>query len=118
MIASDLLVQLTPVTFGGPSSELKKALDRLLGVMMPYFEASQGSTRHKSRYRQYPSLLGVGVAMEPDAEMEQIFAALIRRNAVEMHCPRQAAMVLRADEQPESARSKIRDALSRVEVRR
>ena len=37
-IQSDLMVWLTPVTFGGYSSELKKALDRIIPILLPYFQ--------------------------------------------------------------------------------
>ena len=37
MVGADLLVLLTPVTFGGYSSALKKVLDRSIGNISPFF---------------------------------------------------------------------------------
>jgi len=37
VIGSDLAVFFTPVTFGGYSADLKKGLDRLIGLVSPFF---------------------------------------------------------------------------------
>ena len=37
MVHSDLIIYLTPIMFGGYSSILKKALDRQIGRVLPYF---------------------------------------------------------------------------------
>ena len=40
VIGSDLAIYLTPITFGGYSSELKKAVDRIICLISPFFSAS------------------------------------------------------------------------------
>jgi multimeric flavodoxin WrbA len=117
VVASDLWVHFTPITFGGPSSQLKKALERIIGIVLPRFEVHEGLTRHSARYKRYPLLLGVGVAEDSGSEIEQIFGALIERNAIEVHCPSQASVVLRADTATHVARARVHDALSRMGVR-
>ncbi len=91
IINSDLVVYLTPVTFGGYSSKLKKALDRSIGLILPFFTRIEGEVHHVPRYDRYPRLLGLGVLPAPDPEQEQLFTALLRRNAINMHAPASAA---------------------------
>lgn len=94
IVRSDLLVFLTPVTFGGYSSELKKALDRSIGIVSPFFTRIHGEVHHKQRYAKYPSLLAIGVMDERDDEEAGIFSALVLRNAINIHAPAHAAGVV------------------------
>jgi multimeric flavodoxin WrbA len=93
-VQSDLVVFLTPVTFGGYSSELKKALDRSLGVMLPYFTKIHGKVHHKKRYEKYPKLIAVGTLHSSNPEEEKIFDELVSRNAINAHTPAYAAKVM------------------------
>jgi hypothetical protein len=114
VIQSDLTVLLTPVTFGGYSSPLKKAVDHLIGLVSPFFLRIDGETHHKTRYAKYPRLLGVGVMPEADAESERIFTTLVERNAINMHSPAHAAgVVLGRSEDPE-IRADVRSLLAAV----
>ncbi len=49
-IKSDLVIFYTPLTFGGYSSELKKALDRIICLIAPFFMKINGETHHQPRY--------------------------------------------------------------------
>ncbi len=90
----DLLVYLTPVTFGGLSSELKKAVDRLIPDISPFFARVQGETHHQRRYARCPSLIGLGVLPQPDRQAESIFKTLVEHNALNWRSPRTAAAVV------------------------
>jgi hypothetical protein len=114
VIQSDLTVLLTPVTFGGYSSPLKKAVDHLIGLVSPFFLRIDGETHHKTRYATYPRLLGVGVMPEEDAESERIFTTLVERNAINMHSPAYAAGVVLADETAPEIRVDMRSLLAAV----
>ena len=94
VIASDLVVYLTPITFGGYSSELKKALDRIICLVSPFFARIEGEVHHRPRYERYPALLGVGVLPQPQAEQEEIFSTLIGRNALNLHAPAHDSLVV------------------------
>lgn len=114
MIASDLTVLLTPVTFGGYSSELKKALDRAIGLLSPFFTRIEGEVHHRARYDRYPALLAVGWLAEPDEEEERIFRTLVRRNALNMHAPAWACGVVHRGEDPREVRTLIRPVVEAV----
>lgn len=113
-VQSHLVVLLTPVTFGGYSSALKKAFDRMVPIVSPLFIKVNGETHHKKRYARYPAMLGIGTLPEPDAEAERIFTTLIERNALNMHGPQHAAGVLLADADADTRRTAIAALLQEV----
>ncbi len=93
----DLLVYFTPVTFGGVSSELKKALDRLIPNISPFFTRVRGETHHRRRYPRSASLIGVGVLPAHDQAAETLFKTLVEDNATNFRSPRTAAAVVALD---------------------
>jgi multimeric flavodoxin WrbA len=111
---ADLLVLLSPITFGGYSSEIKKALDRSIGIVSPFFTRIGGEVHHKARYTRYPALLAIGVSADPDAEEERIFRTLVTRNAVNFHSPAHLAAIVRRDDEPEQMWRTIGRAVSDV----
>ncbi len=93
-IQSDVVTLLTPVTFGGYSSELKKALDRNAGLVLPFFTHIRGEVHHRPRYARYPALLAIGLLPQPDPVQERVFHTLVGRNALNMHAPWHDSRVL------------------------
>jgi len=91
---ADLLIFLTPVTFGGYSSELKKAVDRTLPVLLPYFTLVNGEVHHRMRYKRRQRLAVVGVQTSPDLESAHIFETLVERNAINIHSPAHGSAVI------------------------
>ena len=105
IIQSDAVIYLTPVTFGGYSTELKKVLDRNICLILPFFTKIDGEVHHKPRYNNYPSLLGIGVLPMHDPEQEQLFATLLNRNAINMHAPDNAAGFVYRNQGADSVRA-------------
>jgi len=116
-INSDLVVFLTPLAFGGYGSELKRAVDKLICLVSPFFETIRGEVHHQPRYPRYPRLLGIGVSATDDPEPARIFRTLVARNAINMHAPAHAAGVVNGGA-PNGARAEIRTLLSAVGVAR
>jgi multimeric flavodoxin WrbA len=116
IIQSKLVVYLTPITFGGYSSELKKALDRSICLVSPFFVKVDGEVHHRPRYEHYPCLLGVGVLAQHNAESERAFANLVERNALNMHAPAHAGGMVHGEGGPEGMRAGIRALLQAMEV--
>jgi multimeric flavodoxin WrbA len=102
---SDVLVYLTPITFGGYSSELKKALDRSLGVLLPFFKRIDSEAHHAQRYTHHQSIGVVATLEHPDAEAETTLRTLVTRNAINFAAAVHAVAVLDgpADEAREAA---------------
>jgi len=116
MIQSDLLVYLTPLTFGGYSSELKKALDRSIPNISPLFRLVRGEVHHVKRYVRNPRVVGIGVcASAPsDPEEEELFETLVHRNAINLHAPADGATVICVTEDDEAKRERIERAIEGV----
>lgn len=85
VIQSDLVVNLTEVTFGGYSSEFKRAQDHLIQNISPFFTVINGEVHHQKRYPRYPDQLMVGWMEAPDAQAEAIFRHLVFRNTLNMY---------------------------------
>ncbi|MGA2386375.1 MAG: flavodoxin family protein [Candidatus Bathyarchaeia archaeon] len=115
-IQSDLLVWLTPVTFGGYSSELKKALDRIIPILLPYFKVYHGQIHHQMRYTKYPNLLVIGT-QEPGADYEETFVALAERNMLNFRPPAHAVSVFQRDNDPKTVPAFVEEQLQKVEVK-
>jgi len=93
MVHTDLIIYITPIVFGGYSSILKKALDRQISRVLPYFTKIDGEVHHKKRYEKEQSLLGIGILDKLDAEKEEVFRTLVARNSINMWSPYQQAMI-------------------------
>lgn len=111
VVRADLLVILTPVTFGGYSSEVKKALDRSLGFLLPYFTTIKGHIHHARRYARYPDLLAIGTAPRRDKGLEAIFRDLVHRNSLNSHSRRQLAGVIEEGADPEVVIDRVSEML-------
>jgi len=114
-IQSDLLVWLTPVTFGGYSSELKKALDRIIPILLPYFQSYHGQIHHRMRYKKYPKILVIGV-QESGVDQEKTFMALAERNMLNFRPPAYAASVFKRDNDPKTISGFVEEQLKKVKV--
>ncbi len=113
-INSDLVIFITPITFGGYSSELKKALDRLICLISPFFMRIDGEVHHKPRYERYPNLIGIGLLNNEDMESERIFSTLVERNAINMHAPVHNSQIFLYNQTSEDIRQKIQSLFSKV----
>jgi multimeric flavodoxin WrbA len=94
MAKSDLVILITPVTFGGYSSELKKGLDRFIPVLLPFFKKYNGETHHATRYGKEWNLLGVGTLPLKDEEKQTLFRDLVQRNSLNMHSESSSSVIL------------------------
>jgi len=95
---SHLLVLLTPITFGGYNSTLKRAVDHMIQNISPFFTQINGETHHQKRYQNYPDFLAIGWMDKPDAQVESIFRTLTWRNALNFHAEKAATSILLASQ--------------------
>ena len=115
-VGSDLVVFVTPVTFGGYSSQLKKLLDRIiLSVLDPRFTVVGGEVHHRLRYRRYPKTVGFGTLPSPDPDAERLFARLVARNGINVH-QHSVVEILAGVTDPVSARRSAERLLDRAGV--
>lgn len=115
-VQSDLAVLYTPVTFGGYSSMLKRAVDRLIPNILPHFRLVRGEVHHGRRYRSYPRMAVVGVLAEHDTETEDIFATLSGRNALNMFAPAYGSTVLLGEQDDAAMLRSVAECLGKAGV--
>jgi multimeric flavodoxin WrbA len=97
-IQSNLLVYLTPVTFGGYSSELKKALDRMAcSNLLPFLKKMGGEVHHPTRYENHATIVAFGVLPSQEVESEAIFESLVVRNSINHHADAYSTIVYSTD---------------------
>ncbi len=115
-VSSDILVLLTPVTFGGYSSELKKALDHLIPNVSPFFRSVAGETHHAPRYHWRPHVIAIGILPAPDADSEQVFQTLAQRNGTTLWARETTCGVFYVTEQARAIEARVRDLLASLEA--
>jgi hypothetical protein len=93
---ADLLVILTPVTFGGYSAEAKKALDHMIGIHLPYLKKLGADTHHPPRYERRHDLLAVGTVPpgQGGGVEAETFRRLVARNILNLYPGRQVNAVV------------------------
>jgi hypothetical protein len=118
MARSNLFVLLTPLTFGGFSSQLKKAIDRTMAMCIPVYHFYHGELHHVPRYPRPARLLGIAVTSTYDEESARVFDLLVRRTALNYHSPAYASRVLVEGHEAGHVRGGIQALLSRLEAAR
>lgn len=116
VVASNLTVILSPVTFGGYSYHVKKAFDRLIPILLPHFTKIGGEIHHLHRYSKRPSLLMLGVNHSEDRESAEIFKTMAMRNSINWQPPVWAVRVTNEGQPPEEVEKIVGEALSELEV--
>jgi hypothetical protein len=109
------LVFLDAVTFGGHSYTVKRAQDRLICLLTPFFEKRSELTHHGSRYDTMASLHALGWLPAPHAGQFLTWQALADANAVNMLAPRVGAVVV-DDTRPAAWPEAIRGMLLSTDV--
>lgn len=84
---ASLVVFVTPLVFGGYSADLKKAVDRLIGLVQPHFAERDGTTRHVARYARYAPILFIGFGGQKNDESVEIFREMAAGNAANLLAP-------------------------------
>jgi len=110
----ELTVWLTPITFGGYSPDLKKAMDRAIPILLPFFKKMHGEIHHPQRYALKRRLLAIGTLPNRDDESERVFRHLVGRNAINLAAKPMAIAVLRNDLNDSANAAELQQALIKV----
>jgi len=111
-----LLVYLTPITFGGYSSNLKKMVDHQIQNVLPFFQQVNGETHHQKRYPAYPNFLAIGWMDQPDAQIESVFRHLTYRNAINFYAKRFVTGVALAEQTESQIQSSVQNWLDELKA--
>lgn len=109
---SHTVIMVTPITYGGHSYHLKKALDRCNPNEMPFAKIHSGEVRYSIRYERPLNYIIVGTMPEENAEKEKTFKKLIERNAISLNASIYLGSVI-LDNQPSDLIRKEVDRLLR-----
>jgi multimeric flavodoxin WrbA len=118
IIRTDLLIFLTPLTFGGYSSELKKIIERMLGLLQPGMTIIEGESHHLKRYERYPSLLALGAVETKDDDEVQIFNKLMKRHSLNFYPPKHEAEVVLVEDKEGKIRERTKRIITEMELSR
>ncbi|MDX2179709.1 MAG: hypothetical protein SFV18_08965 [Bryobacteraceae bacterium] len=88
------LVVLDAVTFGGHSYTLKRAQDRLICLLSPFFEKRASLTHHKARYERTANFFALGWMPVADLDAMETWCALADANALNLLAPLAGAAVV------------------------
>jgi multimeric flavodoxin WrbA len=91
---ADNLVLIDAITDGGHSYTVKRAQDRMLVLLSPFFEKRASLTHHPSRYGRQASLFALGWMRAPDREQARTWGDLADANAINMLAPRVGVAVV------------------------
>jgi len=116
IVASDLLVYLTPVAFGGYSSTLKRMVDHQIQIISPFFTKVEGETHHQVRYQKYPNFLAVGWMDATNALADTVFRHLVQRNAINFHARTYVSDVVLATQSDEEISASAQEWLDRLRI--
>ncbi|NTV59873.1 MAG: NADPH-dependent FMN reductase [Chlorobiaceae bacterium] len=114
-IRSDLVIALTPVTFGAFSPELKKFADHLIQTISPFFCRVNGETHHRQRYDRYPGFVSIGWLPGPDETQEGLFRHLFYRNTINFYTEKDACGILYSSMDNEAIKKNLAAILSSAE---
>ncbi len=118
VIQSELIVILTPLTFGGYSSELKKIMERFLGLVQPGVNQDKGESHHRKRYERYPSLIAIATTEKDDKEEEELFRLLINRHSKNFYPPKYSTEIFKEDTDSDSIRAGLKQIIEEMELRK
>ncbi len=84
-INSDFVLFASPVIMGFISAVLKKTQDKLIPLLLPYFEMVHGEVHHQRRYDNYPRIgLLLEKGSDTDEEDIEIISDIYGRTAINL----------------------------------
>lgn len=111
---SNLWIFLTAVTFGGYASELKKAIDRMLPLLLPQFIKIEGHTYHPWRPKIHPIFIVFGMMEQADDDVKKIFNNLVTHSAVNFRTSNYMPEIVLLDETKDAIRIKVKSLLQKM----
>lgn len=110
--SSDVVVPIGRISFGGYSAALKRILDRLLPLLLPFFDGVHGEMHHPPRYGKLPRIVAIGLlrVQAQDPRQAEVFRALVGRNAINLYSPSHACEVVSGEASEDALLRQIRAA--------
>lgn len=111
----DVMVFFSPIQFGGYSSHLKKAVDRMMTMGLPLYRVVDNHLLHPTRYGN-KRIMGVGTYEHCDGEEAINFELLVERNALNMLSPAYSHRIFCPRLEDQTVRTMIQEMIEEVEA--
>ena len=112
IINSDYYFILTSIKFGSYSFVIKQAVDRLIPLILPFFQFIDGEVHHKPRYKKYPRFIPIGFLSSYNQREEELFKKIIARNKINLFSPQENHFVVSDKDTAETIKEKITNSLN------
>lgn len=104
----DGIIMLTPLRFGGYSSQLKIAIDRFMVLGVPFYYVKKGTLYHHSRY-EHKNYICIALAEQTIERQEENLRNIVSQNAANMSYTGKALIF-----KPEDEGAKIENEIRKV----
>jgi multimeric flavodoxin WrbA len=88
MVNSDSLIYVTPLLYGSYSTAIKRVVDHILPLILPFFKMSHGEVHHVQRYAKRPKMIMIAYNETISDNEKETFISLAKANAVNMDIPK------------------------------
>ncbi len=86
-INSDLVIYVTPLVYGSYSPAIKRTLDHLVPILLPFFKKIKNEVHHKQRYPKRPKLIMLAYNEHITDNEKETFISLTKANALNLDIP-------------------------------
>ena len=114
-LESDLVIFLTPITFGGYSPTIKKMVDHMIQNTLPFFATHSGEIHHQQRYERYPDVLTIGWQSEEDEQAASVFRHLAWRNSINFYAKVHGCGILSGNQTDRDMEAQFHGFLDKIE---
>lgn len=96
-IGSNIAIFVSPVKYGCHAPAVRRALDRMLPNILPYFRKIKGEVHHKPRYRKYPNFAAFGYGEDITDGEADTFRSLCAANAINLQAKKAETYIIREE---------------------
>lgn len=112
IINSDYCFALTSIRFGSYSYVIKQVIDRLIPMILPFFQFIDGEVHHQPRYKKYPNFIPIGFLSSYNQTEEELFKKITARNRINFFSPQGNYPVISDRDTEETIKEKISNTLN------
>ncbi len=111
MANSEFLIFLSPISFGGFNSELKKAVDRYSALGLPTYTIHRGELHHPPRYENPELFMSIGILEKENEKFQETFKLVSSRIAISCFAEREATVLLKKEQNHDSILTELKRGL-------
>jgi len=112
LVGADVIILISNIVFGCYGSHIKSYLGRTIPDISPFFVKIGGESHHKKRYDNYPHFVAIGYGDPISQDEKETFQALVKRNSINFHSPKELALVIASPTESSIALERLTDFLS------